>query len=128
MQSVCNEKLVKLVKVDTKDNLTDLGTKLLDPDTFEQLKDQMMVHHPIPAFILEVDSSGNPTPTVASTDASESMASATATGATAGTSSVRTAEMVQALTGVPMAIPTRALTSLASTRGVVMRPGRAVLA
>ena len=120
MQSLCNEKLIKLVKVDTKDNLADLGTKLFDPDTFEQLQDQMMVHRPIPASVLEVDSSGNLAPTVASTNASESMASATATGATAGTSSMRTAEMVQALTGVPMVIPTHALTSLASARGAVM--------
>jgi len=33
----------KLTKVDTKDNLADLGTKILDVHTFERLRDQMMV-------------------------------------------------------------------------------------
>ena len=37
VQSLRDEKPAKLAKVDTKDNLVDLGTKLLDPDMFEQL-------------------------------------------------------------------------------------------
>ena len=49
-------RVVKLVKVDTKNNLADLGTKLPDLDTFEQLRDCMMVCHPIPATDLELGS------------------------------------------------------------------------
>ena len=35
----------KLVKVDTKLNHADLPTKILDPDTFERLRDRMMARH-----------------------------------------------------------------------------------
>ena len=35
----------KLVKVDTKLNHADLLTKILDPDTFERLRDRMMTRH-----------------------------------------------------------------------------------
>ena len=45
--------LVKLAKVHTSDNLADLGTKLLEPDTFEGLRDRIMVSRPIPQSKLE---------------------------------------------------------------------------
>ena len=59
VQALRDGDLVKLVKVDTKNNLADLGTKVLDPDTFERLRDCMMVCHPIPAADLELGSRSN---------------------------------------------------------------------
>ena len=56
VQALRDGNLVKLVKVNTKDNLADLGTKLLDPETFERLRNGMMVCHPIPATNLELGS------------------------------------------------------------------------
>jgi hypothetical protein len=47
-QALCDTAVVKLVKVHTLDNLADLGTKLLDPGTFEGLCDQIMVDRSIP--------------------------------------------------------------------------------
>ena len=45
--------VVKLVKVHMHDNLADLGTKLLEPDTFEGLRDWIMVNRSIPKSKLE---------------------------------------------------------------------------
>ena len=54
VQALCDRDLVKLAKVDTKNNLANLGMRLLNPDTFEQLRDCMMVCHTIPATDLEL--------------------------------------------------------------------------
>ena len=51
--ALCDAAVVKLVKVDTKDNLADLGTKLLDPGTFEGLHDRIMVNKSTPKSKLE---------------------------------------------------------------------------
>ena len=48
VQALRDATLVKLAKVHTSDNLADLGTKLLEPDTFEGLLDRIMVNRPIP--------------------------------------------------------------------------------
>ena len=44
---------MKLVKVDTKDNYADLMTKILDPETFTNLRDGMMVNVAIPDSMIE---------------------------------------------------------------------------
>ena len=44
---------MKLVKVPTKDNYTDLMTKILEPETFTNLRDGMMVSVAIPESVLE---------------------------------------------------------------------------
>ena len=43
-----NDSIVNLIKVDTKDNLADLNSKLLDERNFEQLRDKIMTCRPIP--------------------------------------------------------------------------------
>ena len=43
MQALRDSELVKLVKVPTKDNYADLMTKILEPETFTNLRDGMMV-------------------------------------------------------------------------------------
>ena len=53
VQALRDATLVKLAKVHTSDNLADLGTKLLEPDTFEGLRDRIMVNRPIPQSKLE---------------------------------------------------------------------------
>ena len=44
---------MKLVKVDTKDNYADLMTKILEPETFANLRDGMMVNVAIPESVVE---------------------------------------------------------------------------
>ena len=53
VQALRDSKLVKLIKVDTKDNYADLMTKILEPETFANLRDGMMVNVAIPESILE---------------------------------------------------------------------------
>ena len=48
VEALRDDSLCKLIKVDTKDNFADLGTKILDITTFERLRDQMMVTKPAP--------------------------------------------------------------------------------
>ena len=43
-----DDSIVNLIKVDTKDNLADLNSKLLDEHNFERLHDQIMTRRPIP--------------------------------------------------------------------------------
>ena len=47
VQALRDATVVKLAKVHTSDNLTDLGTKLVEPDTFEGLHDRIMVNRSI---------------------------------------------------------------------------------
>ena len=44
-----NRELCKLVYVDTKSNLADFYTKILDTETFRRLRDKQMVSRPLPA-------------------------------------------------------------------------------
>ena len=44
-----NCELCKLVYVDTKSNLADFYTKILDTETFRRLRDRQMVSGPLPA-------------------------------------------------------------------------------
>ena len=60
VQALRDASLVKLAKVHTSDNLADLGTKLLEPDTFEGLRDRIMVIRPIPQSKLEQPSGAGP--------------------------------------------------------------------
>ena len=53
IQALRDSELVKLVKVDTKDNYADLMTKILDPETFANLRDGMMVNVAIPESMIE---------------------------------------------------------------------------
>ena len=53
VQALRDSELVKLVKVDTKDNYADLMTKILDPETFTNLRDGMMVNVAIPDSMIE---------------------------------------------------------------------------
>jgi len=43
-----DEKIAKLIKVDTKENLADLNSKFLDVPTFEKLRGRIMVARAIP--------------------------------------------------------------------------------
>ena len=53
VQALRDATLAKLAKVHTCNNLADLGTKLLEPDTVEGLRDQIMVNRSIPKSNLE---------------------------------------------------------------------------
>ena len=53
VQALRDSELVKLVKVPTKDNYADLMTKILEPETFTNLRDGMMVSAAIPETVLE---------------------------------------------------------------------------
>ena len=53
VQALRDSELVKLVKVDTKDNYANLMTKILEPETFLNLRDGMMVNVAIPESVLE---------------------------------------------------------------------------
>ena len=53
VQALRDSELVKLVKVPTKDNYADLMTKILEPETFTNLRDGMMVNVAIPESVLE---------------------------------------------------------------------------
>ena len=53
VQALRDSELVKLVKVPTKDNYADLMTKILEPETFTNLRDGMMVSAAIPESVLE---------------------------------------------------------------------------
>ena len=44
-----SRELCKLKHVDTKSNLADFYTKILDTDTFRRLRDRQMVNRPLPA-------------------------------------------------------------------------------
>ena len=44
-----NRELCRLEYVNTKENLADFFTKILDIDTFTRLRGQMMVERPLPA-------------------------------------------------------------------------------
>ena len=44
-----NCELCKLAYVDTKSNLADFYTKILDSETFRRLRDRQMVSRPLPA-------------------------------------------------------------------------------
>ena len=44
-----SRELCKLKYVDTKSNLADFYTKILDSDTFRRLRDRQMVSRPLPA-------------------------------------------------------------------------------
>ena len=141
VQALRDGDLVKLVKVDTKNNLADLGTKLLDPDTFERLRDCMMVCHAIPATDLELGSrsdSGAPAaPTTAQqgTSADEvsagcvqvfgEMQAAQAATKEPAACGVRTPSRA---TTVPDVSVTRAPRAVTAVRRVVVQEGRAVLA
>ena len=48
MAALRDDSIVNLIKVDTKDNLADLNSKLLDEHNFERLHDQIMTRRPIP--------------------------------------------------------------------------------
>ena len=132
--------LVKLVKVDTKDNLADLGTKLLDPDTFERLRDRMMVCHSNPAAVLELGSGSDLTmpaaPTVAPKCAALVEAAAGCVQVTDRMRPTQAATEVpaagrphapQATTKEPSAGMTRTPRVTAAARRVVIRDGCAVL-
>ena len=43
-----DESIVKLIKVDTKENLADLNSKFLDVPTFERLRGRIMTARAIP--------------------------------------------------------------------------------
>ena len=43
-----DDSIVNLIKVNTKDNLADLNSKLLDERNFERLRDKIMTRRPIP--------------------------------------------------------------------------------
>ena len=45
VRALRDSEVCKLSKVDTKLNLADLFTKILDPDTFERLRGRMMARH-----------------------------------------------------------------------------------
>ena len=49
VQYLRDKKLCRLEYVNTKENLADFYTKILDTDTFERLRGQMMVERPLPA-------------------------------------------------------------------------------
>ena len=46
--ALCDESIVKLVKVDIKENLADLNSKFLDVPTFEKLCGRIMTARAIP--------------------------------------------------------------------------------
>ena len=48
VEALRDQSIVVLTKVDTKVNLADLNSKLLEWDTFERLRDSILVHKPIP--------------------------------------------------------------------------------
>ena len=49
MQALRDANVVKLKWVESRANLADLFTKILEAGTFVRLRDQMMVFEPIPA-------------------------------------------------------------------------------
>ena len=49
VEALRDDSIVKFKWVPTKDNLADIGTKLLDTLTFERLRDELMVRKSIPA-------------------------------------------------------------------------------
>ena len=49
VQYLRDKELCRLEYVNTKENLADFYTKILDTDTFERLRGQMMVERPLPA-------------------------------------------------------------------------------
>ena len=53
VQALRDSELVKLVKVNMKDNYANLMTKILDPETSTNLRDGMMVNVAIPESIIE---------------------------------------------------------------------------
>ena len=49
VEALRDDNIVKFKWVPTKDNLSDIGTKLLDIQTFERLRGELMVRKAIPA-------------------------------------------------------------------------------
>ena len=49
VKALRNDSIIKFKWVPTKDNLADIGTKLLDTLTFERLREELMVRKSIPA-------------------------------------------------------------------------------
>ena len=53
VQALRDAELVKLVKVNTKDNFADLMAKILDPETFTNLQHRTMANAAIPDSVIE---------------------------------------------------------------------------
>ena len=59
VQALRDAELVKLVKVNTKDNFADLMAKILDPETFTNLQHSMLVDVAIPDLVIEQSSTSS---------------------------------------------------------------------
>lgn len=53
MEALRDQTIVELVKVDTKSNIADLNSKLLDQVTFERLRERIMFKHALPELKLK---------------------------------------------------------------------------
>jgi hypothetical protein len=53
VEALRDQTIVELVKVDTKSNIADLNSKLLDQVTFERLRECIMFKHALPELKLK---------------------------------------------------------------------------
>jgi len=53
VEALRDQTIVELVKVDTKSNIADLNSKLLDQVTFERLRERIMFKHALPELKLK---------------------------------------------------------------------------